>query len=60
LATQIGIGKLTMPNVLPVIANSAQDYEETVKDALAEPPHVKSISASFTLKTVKDSRIVPV
>jgi Lrp/AsnC family transcriptional regulator len=46
--------------VLHVIAKSVRDYEETVKNALVELPHVKSISTSFTLKTIKDSRIVPV
>jgi Lrp/AsnC family transcriptional regulator len=46
--------------VLHVIAKSVRDYEETVKNALVELPNVKSISTSFTLKTIKDSRIVPI
>lgn len=46
--------------VLHVIAQSVRDYEETVKNALVELPNVQSISTSFTLKTVKDSRNVPV
>lgn len=46
--------------VLHVIARSVRHYEETVKNALVELPNVQSISTSFTLKTVKDSRVVPV
>ena len=46
--------------VLHVIARSVRDYEETVKNALVKLPNVQSISTSFTLKSVKDSRLVPV
>lgn len=46
--------------VLHVIAKSVRDYEETVKNALVELPNVQSINTSFTMKTVKDSRNVPV
>lgn len=46
--------------VLHVIARSVRHYEETVKNALVELPNVRSVSTSFTLKTVKDSRVVPV
>jgi len=46
--------------VLHVIARSVRDYEETVKNALVELPNVQSVSTSFTLKKVKDSRLVPV
>lgn len=46
--------------VLHVIARSVRDYEETVKNALVELPNVQSISTRFTLKTVKDSRAIPV
>ncbi|CAM5492269.1 Lrp/AsnC family transcriptional regulator [Aquamicrobium terrae] len=46
--------------VLHVIARSVRDYEDTVKNALVELPNVQSINTSFTLKTVKDSRVVPV
>lgn len=46
--------------VLHVIARSVRHYEETVKNALVELPNVKSISTSFTLKTIKDSRNIPV
>lgn len=46
--------------VLHVIAMSVRDYEETVKNALVELPNVKSISTSFTLKSVKDTHIVPI
>lgn len=46
--------------VLQVIARSVRDYEETVKNALTQLPNVQSISTSFTLKSVKDSRLVPV
>lgn len=46
--------------VLHVIARSVRDYEQTVKNAIMELPNVQSVSTSFTLKTVKNSRIVPV
>lgn len=46
--------------LLHVIAKSVRDYEETVKNALVELPNVKSISTSFTLKTVKNSRTIPI
>jgi Lrp/AsnC family transcriptional regulator len=46
--------------VLQVIARSVRDYEETVKNALVQLPNVQSISTSFTLKAVKDSRLVPI
>lgn len=45
--------------VLHVIARSVRDYEATVKNAIVELPNVQSVNTSFTLKTVKDSRIVP-
>lgn len=46
--------------LLQVVARSVRDYESTVKNALTELPNVQSINTSFTLKKVKDSRIVPV
>ncbi|MEC7765138.1 MAG: Lrp/AsnC family transcriptional regulator [Pseudomonadota bacterium] len=46
--------------VLHVVAKSVRNYEETVKNAIVELPNVQSISTSFTLKTVKDTRVVPV
>lgn len=46
--------------VLHVIARSIRHYEETVKNALVDLPNVQSISTSLTLKTVKDSRVVPI
>lgn len=46
--------------VLHVIAKSVRDYEETVKNALVGLPNVQSINTSFTLKSVKDTRNVPV
>lgn len=46
--------------VLHVIARSVRDYEETVKNALSQLPNVQSINTSFTLKSIKDSRLVPV
>lgn len=46
--------------VLHVIAKSVRDYEETVKTAIVELPNVQSISTCFTLKTVKDSRAIPI
>lgn len=46
--------------VLHVIARSVQDYEETVKSAIVELPNVQSISTCFTLRTVKDSRVLPI
>lgn len=46
--------------VLHVIAKSVRDYEETVKNAIVELPNVQSISTSFTLRKVKDSRSIPV
>lgn len=46
--------------LLQVVARSVRDYEATVKNALTELPNVQSINTSFTLKKIKDSRIVPV
>ena len=46
--------------VLHVIARSIRHYEETVKNALVDLPNVQSVSTSLTLKTVKDSRVVPI
>ncbi|MBE9640706.1 Lrp/AsnC family transcriptional regulator [Salipiger mangrovisoli] len=46
--------------VLHVVAKSVRNYEETVKNAIVELPNVQSISTSFTLKSVKDTRVIPV
>ncbi|EAR51175.1 transcriptional regulator, AsnC family protein [Oceanicola granulosus HTCC2516] len=46
--------------LLQVVARSVRDYEQTVKNALLELPDVQSINTSFTLKRIKDSRVIPV
>ncbi|MGF1563717.1 MAG: Lrp/AsnC family transcriptional regulator [Geminicoccaceae bacterium] len=46
--------------LLQVVARSVRDYESTVKNALVELPNVQSINTSFTLKRIKDIKVVPV
>lgn len=45
--------------VLHVIAKSVRDYEDTVKNSILGLPNIQSVSTSFTLKTIKDARTVP-
>lgn len=47
-------------DILRVIAKSVKAYEETVKNAIVELPHVASINTSFMLKEVKNDLGVPI
>ena len=46
--------------ILRVLARNVRDYEDTVKNALVELPHVALLSTSLTLNEIKNTTHIPV
>ena len=46
--------------LLRVVAKSIEDYEQFLKEVLADLPHVSALKSSFALKTVKRTTALPI
>ena len=46
--------------LLKIVDRDIQDYDEFLRESLANLPHIDSIKSSFAMRCVKDSTILPI